>query len=142
MSPRFPGYFKKLLLNSQQQQKYYTLNVEELRDYCLKKKGVTESTPFDDITLVFKVMNKMFALIPLDNDLLSISLKCNPEKAIQLREQYPVVTPAWHFNKKHWNSVLVDGSVEVEKIKEWVDHSYDLVVSGLTKKLKEELKGL
>jgi predicted DNA-binding protein (MmcQ/YjbR family) len=118
------------------------MNVEELRAYCLNKKEVTESTPFDDVTLVFKVMNKLFALIPLDNDLLSISLKCDPEKAIQLREQYPQVTPAWHFNKKHWNSVLVDGTVEVDKIMEWVDHSYDLVVSGLTKKLKEELKGL
>jgi predicted DNA-binding protein (MmcQ/YjbR family) len=118
------------------------MNVEELRAYCLNKKGVTESTPFDDVTLVFKVMNKMFALIPLDNDLLSISLKCDPEKAIQLREQYPQVTPAWHFNKNHWNSVLVDGTVEVDNIKEWVDHSYNLVVSGLTKKLKEDLKGL
>jgi len=118
------------------------MNVEELRAYCLNKKGVTESTPFDDVTLVFKVMNKMFALIPLDEDKLMISLKCDPEKAIQLREQYPQVTPAWHFNKKHWNSVLVDGNIEVELVKELVDHSYDLVVSGLTKKLKEELTGL
>jgi predicted DNA-binding protein (MmcQ/YjbR family) len=116
------------------------MNVEELRTYCLNKKGVTESTPFDKVTLVFKVMNKMFALIPLDEDKLSISLKCDPEKAIQLREQHPSVTPAWHFNKKHWNSVAVDGFVAVEKIKEWIDHSYDLVASGLTRKLKEELK--
>ncbi len=115
------------------------MNVEELRTYCLEKKGVTESTPFDDVTLVFKVMNKMFGLIPLDEEQLSISLKCDPEKAIQLREKYPSVTAAWHFNKKHWNRVYVDGMIEVEKIKEWIDHSYDLVVSGLTRKLKEEL---
>jgi len=118
------------------------MNVEELRTYCLEKKGVSESTPFDDVTLVFKVMNKMFALIPLDNDQLSLSLKCDPEKAIQLREQYPSVTAAWHFNKKHWNTVNVDGMVEVEKIKGWIDHSYDLVVAGLTRKLKEELARL
>ena len=116
------------------------MNVEKLRAYCLNKKGVTESTPFDDVTLVFKVMNKMFALIPLDELKLSISLKCDPEKAIGLREQYPSVSAAWHFNKKHWNSVLVDGLIEVEKIKEWIDHSYNLVVAGLTKKLKEELE--
>jgi predicted DNA-binding protein (MmcQ/YjbR family) len=118
------------------------MNVEELRAYCLNKKGVTESTPFDDVTLVFKVMNKMFALIPLDEDQLMISLKCDPDKAIQLREEYPQVTPAWHFNKKHWNSVAVDGTVEVVKIKAWIDHSYDLVVSGLTRKLRDELAQL
>ncbi len=118
------------------------MNVEELRAYCLNKKGVTESTPFDDVTLVFKVMNKMFALIPLDEEQLKISLKCDPEKAIQLREQYPEITPAWHFNKKHWNSIMVDGNIEVEKVLESVDHSYDLIVAGLTKKLKEELREL
>ena len=118
------------------------MNIEELREYCLQKKGVTESTPFDDVTLVFKVMNKMFAIIPLDAEQLSISLKCEPEKAIGLREQYPGVVPAWHFNKKHWNSVAVDGTIEVGKIKEWIDHSYHLIVAGLTKKLKAKLKEL
>jgi len=116
------------------------MNVEELRKYCLNKKGVTESTPFDDVTLVFKVMNKMFALIPLDENQLSISLKCDPEKAIQIREHYSSVVGAWHFNKKHWNSVHVDGTIEVKKIKEWIDHSYDLIVAGLTKKAKAELE--
>ena len=115
------------------------MNIEELREYCLQKNGVTESTPFDDVTLVFKVMNKMFALIPLDAARLSISIKCDPEKAIRLREEYPLVVPAWHFNKKHWNTVYIDGTIEVEKIKSWIDHSYQLVVAGLTKKLKEEL---
>ncbi len=115
------------------------MNIEELREYCLKKKGVTESTPFDDVTLIFKVMNKMFALIPMDAEQLSISIKCNPEKAILLREEYPLVVPAWHFNKKHWNTVYIDGTIEVGKIKEWIDHSYDMVAAGLTKKLREEL---
>jgi predicted DNA-binding protein (MmcQ/YjbR family) len=118
------------------------MNVEQLRDYCLNKKGVTESTPFDDVTLVFKVMNKMFALIPLDELHLSIALKCNPEKAVYLRERYPSVKPGYHLNKKHWNTVSVDGTVETEMILEWVDHSYDLVVAGLTKKQREELEKL
>ncbi len=118
------------------------MNVEELRAYCLNKKGVTESTPFDDVTLVFKVMNKMFAIIPLDELQLSIALKCDPEKAVHLREQYPAVKPGYHLSNKHWNTVLVDGTIEAGKILEWVDHSYDLIVAGLTKKKREELEKL
>ncbi len=115
------------------------MNIEDLRAYCLLKKGVTESFPFDETTLVFKVMNKMFAVTDLEGDL-SVSIKCDPELAINLREQYPTVKPAWHFNKKHWNNVLIDGSVDVSLIKEWIDHSYELVVSKLPSKDRKALE--
>ncbi|MFW5705625.1 MAG: MmcQ/YjbR family DNA-binding protein [Bacteroidota bacterium] len=116
------------------------MNVETLREYCLSKKAVTESTPFDDVTLVFKVMGKMFALVPLDELKLSVALKCDPDKAIELREQYPSVKPGYHFNKKHWNTVTIDGSVSSGLIMEWIDHSYELVVKGLTKKQQALLR--
>jgi predicted DNA-binding protein (MmcQ/YjbR family) len=117
------------------------MNIEDLREYCLSKKKVTEGFPFNETTLVFKVMNKMFALTDLESDLM-VALKCDPELAISLRERYPAVTPAWHFNKKHWNGVQIDGSIDDNKIKEWIDHSYDLVVSGLTRKEKQEMQEL
>ncbi len=114
------------------------MNIEDLRLYCLSKKGVTESFPFDEDTLVFKVMGKMFCLTSLsESD--SINIKCDPEKAIELREQYPCVQPGYHMNKKMWNTVIFDGSVSNKFLKEWIDHSYDEVVAGLTKKLKTEL---
>lgn len=116
------------------------MNVEEIRDYCLIKKAVTESTPFDDVTLVFKVAGKMFAIIPLDQVSLSITLKCDPEKAISLREQYPAVKPGFHTSKTHWNTVIIDGSVDRSLILEWIDHSYDMVVKGLTRKQRELLE--
>lgn len=117
------------------------MNIEEIRDYCLAKKGVTESFPFDDVTLVFKVMNKMFALLSLDGDL-SINLKCDPEKAIDLREEYPAVQPGYHMNKKHWNTIYMDGSISRNQIEQLIDDSYGLIVSSLAKKLKEELKSI
>ncbi|HPE33649.1 MAG TPA: MmcQ/YjbR family DNA-binding protein [Bacteroidales bacterium] len=116
------------------------MNVEELRLYCLSKVSVTECTPFDDVTLVFKVAGKMFALIPLDEMELSVALKCDPELAVQLREQYPAVQPGWHMNKTHWNTVKVDGSLSNRQITEMVDHSYDLVVKSLNKKQRELLE--
>ena len=106
------------------------MNIEDLREYCLSKRGATESFPFNETVLVFKVMNKMFALTDLDQEL-SVAVKCDPVRAISLREEYTAVTTAWHFNKKHWNSILIDGSVEPSLIQEWIDHSYDLVVSKL-----------
>ena len=117
------------------------MNIEEIREYCLSKRGVTESFPFDEVTLVFKVMDKMFALTGLDEDL-RVSLKCDPEKAVQLRQEYPCVIPGYHLSKKHWNTVIIDGSVAVDQLKEWIDDSYYLIVSGLTKKKQEELKSL
>ena len=114
------------------------MNIEELRSYCLSKKGVTESLPFDEDTLVFKVMGKMFCLTSL-SELDSINLKCEPEKAIELREQYTCVQPGYHMNKKMWNTVEIDGSISKKLLKDWIDHSYNEVVAGLPKKLQIEL---
>ncbi len=118
------------------------MNVEEIRKYCLEKKGATEEFPFDEETLVFKVMNKIFALIPLERIPLQVNLKCDPVMAIGLRERYEAVIPGYHMNKKHWNTVIIDGSVRKNIITEWIDNSYNLVVKGLTKKQKEELEKL
>jgi len=117
------------------------MNIEEIREYCIAKKGVTESFPFDETTLVFKVMNKMFALTHIEGDL-SINLKCNPEKAIELREQFSSVLPGYHMNKKHWNTILIDESISQQQIKNWINNSYDLVVKSLPKKLQQELLSL
>jgi predicted DNA-binding protein (MmcQ/YjbR family) len=108
------------------------MNIETVREYCLSLPETTESFPFDEVTLVFKVANKMFALANLDNEL-SINLKCNPEKAIELRDQYSCVIPGYHMNKIHWNTIIIDGSVSDKMLKEWIEHSYFLVVSQLTK---------
>jgi predicted DNA-binding protein (MmcQ/YjbR family) len=117
------------------------MNIEEFRDYCLAKKGVTEETPFGPDTLVFKVMNKMFALTALDSfDF--INLKCKPERSIELREQYSSIRPGWHMNKKLWNSVHVNDDAKDQLIYELIDHSYNLVVASLSKKLKSELDSL
>jgi predicted DNA-binding protein (MmcQ/YjbR family) len=115
------------------------MNIEELREYCLSLKAVTEHFPFDEVTLVFKVKDKMFALIPLENPQPQITLKCDPERAIYLREEFSAIVPAWHFNKKHWNTVLMDASLSETFVCELIRHSYDLVVSGLPKKLRDEL---
>lgn len=102
------------------------MNIESLREYCKSKKGATESFPFGDDTLVFKVGGKIFALVNLDGDL-SINLKCDPVLAIELRERFSSVTPGYHMNKKHWNTVLVDGSVPDIEIFSWIDHSYERI---------------
>ena len=117
------------------------MNIEQYRDYCIAKKGVTESFPFDETTLVFKVMNKMFTLAGI-GEFSFINLKCNPEKAIELRERYNGVTPGYHMSKKHWNSISTDGSIADKLIYQWIDDSYELIVSSLTKKLQEELEAL
>jgi len=114
------------------------MNVEEFRDYCLSLVATSESFPFDKKTLVFKVLNKMFALVDIDT-FQYVNLKCDPEKAIELREKYTCVQPGYHMNKKHWNSVYFDGSVSDDLIKEWIKHSYDLVVSKLPKKVQAEM---
>lgn len=115
------------------------MNIEELRDYCLSKKGVTESLPFDDTTLVYKVMGKMFALTDTQGDL-SMNLKCDPEKAIELREKYPAIQPGYHMNKKHWNTIYIDGSISDEDLRIWIDESYWLIVNSLPKKVIEQLE--
>jgi predicted DNA-binding protein (MmcQ/YjbR family) len=111
------------------------MNPEELREYCISKKGVIESFPFDEDTLVFKVMGKMFCLTSLSEPD-HINLKCDPDLAITLREQHACVMPGYHMNKKLWNTVLMDGSVSKKILKEWIDHSYDQVVAGLPKKVR------
>lgn len=118
------------------------MNIEEIRQYCLKKKGVTEEFPFDEETLVFKVMGRIFILASLDSIPLQFNLKCDPEKAIELREEYEAVQPGYHMNKKHWNTVIIDGSISNGKIFEWIDHSYNLVAAGLKKSDKEKLRNL
>jgi predicted DNA-binding protein (MmcQ/YjbR family) len=117
------------------------MNIEEFRDFCLSMNGVTEEFPFDQETLVFKVMGKMFALTDVDT-FESINLKCDPERAIELREQYPAVLPGYHMNKKHWNTVLANGEIPDPLLKQWTRDSYDLVVSGLPKKDRLQLDQL
>jgi len=102
------------------------MNIEILREYCIKKPDATEGFPFGEDTLVFKVKGRIFALANLDGDL-SVNLKCDPLVALELREKYNSVTPGYHMNKKHWNTVLLDGSVPDKEVLAWIDHSYNLV---------------
>jgi predicted DNA-binding protein (MmcQ/YjbR family) len=115
------------------------MNIEEIREYCLSKRGVTEDYPFDDETLVLKVMGKMFALISMEKIPLQLNVKCDPELAIEIREKYESVLPGYHMNKKHWNTIIVDGSIHSKEIKKWIDNSYTLVVNGLKKSDREKL---
>ncbi|GIL21822.1 MAG: hypothetical protein BroJett042_03350 [Bacteroidota bacterium] len=114
------------------------MNVEQFRSYCLAKGGVTEEFPFDEETMVFKVMGKMFALADV-TVFESINLKCDPEQAVLLREQYPAVLPGYHMNKKHWNTVLMDGSLPDKLVKQWIDNSYNLVAARLPAKVRAGL---
>ncbi len=119
------------------------MNIEQFREYCISKKGVTESFPFDEKTLVFKVMGKMFALTGLDKIPAQANLKCDPERAISLREEYDgLIIPGYHMSKVHWNTVELERSVPDSLIIELIDHSYTLVVKSLTKKLQAELESL
>ncbi len=118
------------------------MDIETFREYCLSKKGVTEGFPFDKSTLVFKVMGKMFALTGLEKTPFSVNLKCDPDRALELREYHPEVTPGYHMNKKHWNTVNFSESLSTNLKQELIDHSYDLIVNGLTKRLKQELENL
>jgi predicted DNA-binding protein (MmcQ/YjbR family) len=117
------------------------MDIEFVREYCVSKPQVTESFPFDDVTLVFKVFGRMFALLNLEGEL-SINLKCDPEKARDLREKYSYVLPGYHMNKKYWNTVMLDSSVSDSLIKEWIDHSYNEVVRKLPKVKQKQLKSL
>jgi len=114
------------------------MTLSYLRDYCLAKPGTTEDTPFDEVTLCFRVGGKIFAITSLDIfDF--INLKCDPEKAIELREKHEGITPGYHMNKKNWNSVSVEGNVPDPLILELVDHSYDLILKSLPKKIQSEI---
>ena len=110
------------------------MNIESLRDYCLSKPGAKETLPFGPDTLVYKVGGKAFLLVGLDSEDLRFNVKCDPDKAVELREKFVCVLPGYHMNKKHWNTIVVDGSVSAKQLKEWVDHSYLLVVESLPKK--------
>ena len=114
------------------------MNIEELRNYCLSKRGVTEGFPFDETTLVFKVLGKMFALTNTEGEF-SINLKCDPPKAIEFREHYPSVKPGYHMSKKHWNSINPYELMNDSLLFSWIDDSYELVVSKLTKTQKDSL---
>lgn len=115
------------------------MNIEQFRDFCLTLPGVTEEFPFGEETLVYKVMGKMFTLTSLDS-FESINLKCDPEIAVELRERYDGVSPGYHMNKKHWNTVDVHAGISDKLIYQWIRDSYDLVVDSLPKKTKELLK--
>ncbi|MBK9150025.1 MAG: MmcQ/YjbR family DNA-binding protein [Saprospiraceae bacterium] len=118
------------------------MDLSAFLDYCMTKKGVEESFPFDETTLVLKVVGKMFAASDINEVPLSVNLKCDPEWAEQLREQYEDIRPGFHMNKKHWNTVLFEASLDEKLLFSLIDHSYDLVVKGLPKKQREWLESL
>jgi predicted DNA-binding protein (MmcQ/YjbR family) len=127
------------------------MDYADFREFCLSKKGVTEDFPFDETTACLRVMGKIFAICDIGEGVVKgiplgpfafINLKCEPEKAAQLREENEAIKPGWHMNKKHWNSVYMDGSLSDKFIRELIDHAYLLVESSLLRKLKEELKNL
>jgi len=117
---------------------FIKMNIEEFYAYCLQKKGVSEHFPFDEQTLVFKIGTKIFALTDVTS-FRSINLKCNPEKAIELREEYAAVQPGYHMNKKHWNTIILFSDLDDQLIKELIDHSYILVLNSLPKKMRDEI---
>jgi len=116
------------------------MDAETLREYCLSKKFVTEGFPFGEDTLVFKVAGKIFLLVSLNANPLQFNAKCDPEKAIEWREEYNSIQPGYHMNKKHWNTVTIDGSVSTALLKKLIDDSYNLIVQSLAKKIKDSLR--
>lgn len=116
------------------------MNIEEVREYCITKKAVTESFPFDETTLVFKVMNKMFCLVSLDDK--RVALKNDPEKNIELRAHYPAIIPGYHMNKQHWNTILLDGTIPAGLLCQMIDTSYEMILKSMPKKKQEEYKKL
>ena len=115
------------------------MNIESLRHYCLAKKAVEECLPFGPGTLVFKVGGKLFLLASLDSVPLQFNVKCEPENALQLRDQFPCVLPGYHMNKKHWNTIISDGTVSDKTLCQWIDDSYALVLNSLSKNLKQQI---
>jgi predicted DNA-binding protein (MmcQ/YjbR family) len=115
------------------------VDLEEFREYCLNKPHVTEGTPFGEDVLVFKVSGKMFALAALDEIPATANLKCDPDLALELRDRYEQVQPGYHMNKKHWNTVLIDGGIPDSELRMMIDHSYELVVRSLPKAKRAKL---
>ncbi|MFN0013652.1 MAG: MmcQ/YjbR family DNA-binding protein [Saprospiraceae bacterium] len=116
------------------------MDIEQFRAYCFTKKGVTENFPFDEVTLCIRVAGKIFAITGLDNERFSVNLKCEPDFAIELRERYPEVQSGWHMNKKHWNTVDFEGSLDEPTLRHLIDHSYEQVVKTLKKADREVLE--
>src|SRR5437867_6135436 len=114
------------------------MDVEEFREYCLAKGGVTESTPFGETVLVFKVAGKMFALAALDAIPATVNLKCDPDLALELRDRYEQVQPGYHMNKKHWNTVELDSGIPDTELRKMIDHSYELVAQKLPRKMRRQ----
>jgi predicted DNA-binding protein (MmcQ/YjbR family) len=115
------------------------MDLESFREYCLKKPGATEGTPFGETVLVFKVGGKMFALAALDEVPARVNLKCDPDLALELRDRYEQVRPGYHMNKKHWNTVEIDSGVPEAELRKMIDHSYELVVQSLPKAMRGKL---
>ena len=115
------------------------MDIEEIRAFCLTLPETTENFPFDEVTLVFKVCGKMFLILPLDGDTRSVSVKCDPEQAVELREKYQCVIPAYHFNKKHWNTIYLTGEMQTSELQYWIMHSYKKVIEKLSRKDKLKL---
>lgn len=115
------------------------MNVDEIRDYCLSKNNVTEDMPFGESVLVFRIGGKIFLLTDIEAETISINLKCDPARSLELRETYPDIKPGYHMNKKHWNTVVCDGSLSRSMLLELIDHSYDLIFSSLSAKVRQEL---
>ena len=116
------------------------MNIEEIREYALSLGDVSEGFPFGNDTLVFKVGNKIFLLASLTSEVLQFNVKCNPEYAVELREQYSSVLPGYHMNKKHWNTVYTNGDLSRRQICDMIDHSYDLVLKSLPKNIRGQVK--
>ena len=117
------------------------MNIEDIRDYCMARPGVSEGFPFDETTLVFKVMGKIFCIADLEGNT-GIALKNTPEKIMEMREEWPCITPSSHLSHIHWNNIVDTFTIPATLLKSWIDDSYHIVVKGLTRKLQEELKNM
>jgi predicted DNA-binding protein (MmcQ/YjbR family) len=117
------------------------MDIEQFRAYALSKPGTSEDFPFDEVTLCLRVVGKIFAITGLEREVFTVNLKCDPDRAIELREQYPEIQAGWHMSKKHWNTVDFTGSLDNKTLRELVDHSYDMVVKSLKKAEREALLG-
>lgn len=116
------------------------MDIDNLREYCLSIKGATEEMPFKEPYLIFKVLGKWFAVVPLQDEELNVSLKCDPDQALELRQEYACVEPAWHFNKKYWNCITLNRDMNDETVKLWIRHSVEQVVKKLSKKIQAEYR--
>jgi predicted DNA-binding protein (MmcQ/YjbR family) len=117
------------------------MNLEDIRTYCLSKKGASGEYPFGPEYLVFKVMKKVFAIVAIDTHPLSMNLKCDPDDALAFRDIYPAIRPGYHMNKKHWNTIVFDGTIPDDFVYEMIDDSYDLVVKKLSVSARDKIKG-